>query len=285
MRWQGRRQSDNIEDGRGTRLSRGVGIGGVGGILLGLVVWYFNGDPTFLLNSLQGGGEAVQHTQQAVQETDAEARNRELVAVVLADTEDTWDALFAQQGLQYEHPKLHLFTDAVQSACGLAQAAVGPFYCPADHKVYLDLSFYDELRERFGAPGEFAQAYVVAHEVGHHVQNLLGISDNVQRAREQADSRQGNALSVRLELQADCYAGVWAYHADRSRQLLESGDIEAGLNAASAIGDDRLQMQARGYVSPDSFTHGSSEQRVHWFKRGIASGDIKDCDTFKTRSL
>lgn len=285
MRWQGRRQSDNIEDGRGTRLSRGVGIGGVGGILLGLVVWYFNGDPTFLLNSLQGGGEAVQHTQQAVQETDAEARNRELVAVVLADTEDTWDALFAQQGLQYEHPKLHLFTDAVQSACGLAQAAVGPFYCPADHKVYLDLSFYDELRERFGAPGEFAQAYVVAHEVGHHVQNLLGISDKVQRAREQADSRQGNALSVRLELQADCYAGVWAYHADRSRQLLESGDIEAGLNAASAIGDDRLQMQARGYVSPDSFTHGSSEQRVHWFKRGIASGDIKDCDTFKTRSL
>lgn len=285
MRWQGRRQSDNIEDGRGTRLSRGVGIGGVGGILLGLVVWYFNGDPTFLLNSLQGGGEAVQHTQQAVQETDAEARNRELVAVVLADTEDTWDALFAQQGLQYEHPKLHLFTDAVQSACGLAQAAVGPFYCPADHKVYLDLSFYDELRERFGAPGEFAQAYVVAHEVGHHVQNLLGISDKVQRAREQADSRQGNALSVRLELQADCYAGVWAYHADRSRQLLESGDIEAGLNAASAIGDDRLQMQARGYVSPDSFTHGSSEQRVHWFKRGIASSDIKDCDTFKTRSL
>lgn len=285
MRWQGQRQSENIEDGRGFRVSRGVGIGGIGGVLLGLAALYFNGDPTLLLQSLQGTEQNVQQTSQSFQETSAEARHRELVSVVLADTEDTWDALFAQMGLQYEHPKLHLFTAAVDSACGFAQSAVGPFYCAADRKVYLDLAFYDELKQRFGAPGEFAQAYVVAHEVGHHVQNLLGISDKVQRARERSNATQANALSVRLELQADCYAGVWAYHANQSRQLLEAGDIESGLNAASAIGDDKLQMQARGYVSPDSFTHGSSEQRVRWFKRGIESGDIKNCDTFKTRSL
>lgn len=285
MRWQGRRQSDNIEDGRGFRVSRGVGIGGIGGVLLGLAALYFNGDPTLLLQSLQGGDQSVQQSDQPYQESNTEARDRELVAVVLADTEDTWDRVFANMGMQYERPKLHLFTDAVQSACGQAQAAVGPFYCPADHKVYLDLSFYDELKQRFGAPGEFAQAYVVAHEVGHHVQNLLGISDKVQQARQGANETRANALSVRLELQADCFAGVWAFHADRSRQLLEAGDVEAGLNAASAIGDDRLQMQARGYVSPDSFTHGSSEQRVRWFKQGIEAGDIKRCDTFKARSL
>lgn len=285
MRWQGGRESDNVEDGRGSRISRGVGIGGIGSVVIGLLALYFNKDPTLLLQAIQGGDQTVQETSQPIQEDAGEARNRKLVTVVLADTEDTWDTLFMQMGLQYEHPKLHLFRDAVDSACGLARSAVGPFYCPADHKVYLDLSFYDELKQRFGAPGEFAQAYVVAHEVGHHVQNLLGISVKIQQARERATETQANALSVRMELQADCYAGVWAYHANQSRQLLEPGDIESGLNAASAIGDDKLQLQARGYVTPDSFTHGSSQQRVRWFKRGIDSGDIKNCDTFKARSL
>jgi predicted metalloprotease len=205
--------------------------------------------------------------------------------VVLADTEDTWRELFKASGRQYEDPKLVLFSGAVQSACGFAQAAVGPFYCPADHKVYIDLGFYRELRERFHAPGEFAEAYVIAHEVGHHVQNLLGISDKVHAAQQRGSEQHANALSVRLELQADCLAGVWAYHADRARHILEAGDIEAGLNAASQIGDDRMQLRARGYVSPDSFTHGSSEQRVHWFKRGLETGGTKACDTFATAQL
>jgi predicted metalloprotease len=200
--------------------------------------------------------------------------------VVLADTEETWNALFRQLGRQYEEPRLVLFTGMTQSSCGLGQAAMGPFYCPADKQVYIDLSFYRDMRDRFRAPGDFAQAYVIAHEVGHHVQNLLGISGQVQRLRQTVSRTEGNALSVRLELQADCLAGVWAHEANRLRSVLEQGDVEEGLNAASAIGDDRLQRQTQGRVSPDSFTHGSSAQRVQWFKRGLGSGDIESCDTF-----
>jgi len=203
----------------------------------------------------------------------------------LADTEDTWRTLFRQMGGAYQDPKLVLFTGAVQSACGFAQAAVGPFYCPGDQKVYIDLGFFQELKNRFQAPGDFAQAYVIAHEIGHHVQNLLGISAKVQSLRDRVSAAEANDLSVRLELQADCLAGVWAYHAHQSRQILEAGDVEEGLNAANAIGDDRLQMQAKGYVAPDSFTHGSSAQRVRWFKRGIAGGDLRQCDTFNAAQL
>jgi uncharacterized protein len=199
---------------------------------------------------------------------------------VLADTEDTWRPLFDEMGRQYQDPALVLFTGAVDSACGFAQSAMGPFYCPLDQKVYVDLSFYDDLRSRFGAPGDFAQAYVIAHEVGHHVQNLLGIAEQVQALRQQVSEVEANDLSVRMELQADCFAGVWANHANRARSILEEGDIEEGLNAASAIGDDRMQRQAQGYVVPESFTHGSSEQRVRWFRQGLTSGELGACDTF-----
>lgn len=284
MRWRGERESSNIEDRRGLRVSRTAGIGGVGGIVLGLLALYFTKDPTLLLQSLTGGTE----TQQAsgpYQESAAEADSRSLVAVTLADTEAVWDELFTRAGRQYERPTLVLFSDVVESACGTAQAAVGPFYCPGDHKVYIDLSFYNELSERFGAPGDFARAYVIAHEVGHHVQNLLGTAAQVDAARQRGEESGASSASVRLELQADCYAGVWAYHTNQSRGLLESGDIEAGLTAASAIGDDKLQMQSRGYTSPDSFTHGTSEQRMGWFQRGINTGDVQQCDTFAARSL
>lgn len=283
MRWRGERQSSNIEDRRG-RVSRRAGIGGVGGIVLGLLALYFTNDPSMLLQSLTGGA-TTETSNEPYQESAAEAESRGLITVTLADTETVWGQLFSQAGKQYQAPTLVLFTDAVESACGTAQSAVGPFYCSGDQKVYIDLSFYDELSQRFGAPGDFAKAYVIAHEVGHHVQNLLGTSEQVQRARQSGDEAQANALSVRLELQADCYAGVWAYHTNQARQLLEAGDVEAGLNAASAIGDDKLQSQSRGYVSPDSFTHGSSAQRVRWFKRGIDNGDTRQCDTFKASSL
>ncbi len=205
--------------------------------------------------------------------------------MVLADTEDVWNQLFGEMGETYREPRLVLFSGAVQSACGYAQAAMGPFYCPGDNKVYIDLSFYQDLKQRHGAPGDFAQAYVIAHEVGHHVQNLLGISDKVQRAKGKVGKKEGNALSVRLELQADCLAGVWANRADRAKQILEQGDVDEALIAASAIGDDRLQKQARGYVTPDSFTHGSSKQRVRWFRKGLKTGDIADCNTFQEESL
>ena len=204
----------------------------------------------------------------------------EFISVVLADTEDTWTPIFAEMGRQYTPPTLVLFTDSVESACGMASAASGPFYCPADRQVYIDLGFYRELKERFGAPGDFAQAYVIAHEIGHHVQNELGIGGQVHQAQQRASRGEANDLSVRLELQADCLAGVWGYHADRQRQLLESGDVEEGLGAAAAIGDDRIQRMAGRRVSPESFTHGSSEQRVAWFRRGLASGDIGQCETF-----
>jgi predicted metalloprotease len=283
MRWEGRRESQNVEDRRGMRFGKAGGIG-LGTIVLALVAAYFGVDPSVVLQGVQPS-QQQQGEQGPYQETPEEAQKRKFVAVVLADTEDAWTAIFTAAGRTYEAPTLVMFSGAVQSACGMAEAAVGPFYCPGDHKVYIDLSFYDELQSRFGAPGDFAQAYVVAHEVGHHVQTLLGISDRNMAARQSASEAEANALSVRQELQADCFAGIWAHNADRSRQLLETGDIEEGLNAAAAIGDDRLQKQTRGYVSPESFTHGSSEQRVRWFKRGFESGSIDQCDTFGTRNL
>jgi predicted metalloprotease len=282
MRWQGRRESSNVEDRRGMRYGRAGGIG-IGTIVLALIAIYFGQDPSVVLQGVQPSapsGEQVPYEESA-----EEAQLREFVSVVLADTEDAWGQIFTAAGRTYEQPKLVLFSGAVESACGFAQAAVGPFYCPGDRKVYIDLSFYHDLQSRFGAPGDFAQAYVVAHEVGHHVQTLLGISERNMAARQRASEVEANALSVRQELQADCFAGIWAHNADRTRQLLEQGDIEEGLNAASAIGDDRLQKQSRGYVAPESFTHGSSEQRVRWFKRGFESGDVNSCDTFATKSL
>ena len=284
MRWKDGRRSSNIDDRRQVRLSGRAKGGGIGIIILALIGMYFGIDPTFILQ--QGAnfsGPAVQ--QEEYVPTAEENELADFVSVVLADTEDTWQAIFSSDGRSYEQPKLVLFTGAVESACGLAQAAMGPFYCPADRQVYIDLGFYQELRTRMGAPGDFAQAYVIAHEVGHHVQNLLGISEQVHEMRSRLSQTDYNQLSVRLELQADCLSGVWTNRADRARRILEGGDIEEALNAASMIGDDRLQKQAQGYVTPDSFTHGSSEQRVRWFKRGLASGNIGACDTFGAESL
>jgi uncharacterized protein len=281
MRLGGRRSSSNVEDRRGVRLGRAGGVG-LGTVVLALVAMYLGVDPSVLLQN-----SAVQPVEQQVpyQEGEAEARRRELVGVVLADTEDTWSQWFAANGSTYQEPKLVLFSAAVQSACGAAQAAVGPFYCPADRSVYIDLSFYEDLQNRFGAPGDFAQAYVIAHEVGHHVQTLLRTGEQALAARGARSAAGSNELSVRQELQADCFAGIWAHHADRSQQLLETGDIEEGLRAASAIGDDRLQMRSQGYVAPESFTHGSSEQRVRWFRRGFETGEVARCDTFSSRAL
>jgi uncharacterized protein len=281
MRWAGRRGSSNVEDRRGTRF-RGAGGIGLGTIVLALVALYFGQDPSVVLQNVQPSQQAE---QVPYEESADEAQLREFISVVLADTEETWGAIFGMNGSTYQEPTLVLFSGAVESACGFAQAAVGPFYCPADRKVYIDLSFYRDLQTRFGAPGDFAQAYVIAHEVGHHVQTLLGISERNMAARRGASESEANALSVRQELQADCFAGVWAHNANRDRQLLEPGDIEEGLNAASAIGDDRLQQQSRGYVAPESFTHGSSEQRMRWFKRGYDSGDVNVCDTFAERQI
>ena len=260
---------------------RGGGMmvgGGVGTLVLMLLVLALGGDPRALLQQgNRGGGPAVNDP--------AQEELKEFVSVVLADTEVVWHEQFRKQGATYREPKLVLFTDQVRSACGLADAAVGPFYCPADDNVYLDMAFFDELARRFNAPGDFAQAYVIAHEVGHHVQNLMGTSDKVHAARRRVSETEYNELSVRLELQADFYAGVWAHHANRSRQLLEIGDLEEGLRAASAIGDDRLQKQTQGYVVPDSFTHGTSEQRVRWFRKGYDTGDIRQGDTFSATAL
>jgi uncharacterized protein len=287
MRWELGRRSQNIEDRRGMPggmggVARGGGIGGLGLIALLLLSWAFGIDPTLLLQDLsQGSTTSVpdQRVPSGARAPESDERTA-FVSAVLGDTEDTWHALFKQMGRTYREPTLVLFSGAAQSACGFAEAAVGPFYCPGDQKVYLDLSFFDELHDRFGASGDFAQAYVIAHEVGHHVQNLLGIADQVQGVRQRAGEREANALSVMMELQADCFAGVWGYHADKNRHLLEAGDLEEGLNAAAAIGDDRLQRQAQGYVVPESFTHGSSAQRVRWFQQGLDSGDPGRCDTF-----
>ena len=281
MRIEGREESQNIEDRRGMSARRVGGIGGVGAIVLALVAIYLGKDPSTILQGLsESQPGAAEQSAGPYQESTQEAQSHQLVSVVLKDTEQTWHQIFAASNRQYEEPRLVLFSGSIDSACGMAEAAVGPFYCPGDHKVYIDLSFYDDLKSRFGAPGDFAQAYVIAHEVGHHVQSLPGISEKVHTAQQQRSKAQANALSVRLELQADCLAGIWAHNADQSRQLLEAGDVAEGLNAATAIGDDRLQMQARGYVSPESFTHGSSEQRVRWFKRGLESGNMDSCNTF-----
>jgi predicted metalloprotease len=286
MRLDDERESDNVEDRRGEGGRGGFGIGrgaGIGTILLALAASYFFGiDPTVILGLFSGAGSPVAQSVPAHKPpaTDEMAR---FVSKVLADTEDTWRTIFRQAGRQYQDPKLVLFTGATPTACGTGQTAMGPFYCSLDQKVYIDLAFYHDLKVRFKAPGDFAQAYVIAHEVGHHVQHLLGISDKVQAARSRASQTQANALSVRLELQADCLAGVWAHHADRMRNILEAGDIEEALTAASAIGDDRLQQRTRGYAVPDTFTHGTSAERVRWFKRGIESGALKQCNTFEAR--
>jgi predicted metalloprotease len=278
MRWTGRR-SDNIEDRRGLGVPVAAG-GGIGTIVLVLLALYFGFDPSVVLQS-----DPSMPASEAPATSSRQDPEREFVAVVLADTEDTWRELFRRMNREYEDPKLVLFTASVQSACGMAGSAVGPFYCPADHKLYLDLDFFRALRTRFAAAGDFAQAYVIAHEVGHHVQTLLGVSERVMASRRRADRAAANALSVRQELQADCFAGIWAHHADRTRQILEEGDLEEALTAAAAIGDDRLQRQAEGRVVPESFTHGTSAQRVHWFRRGFDSGSLRDCDTFRADQL
>ena len=284
MKWQGGRRSSNIEDRRGMSPRGGLVGGGIGSILIIIAALYFGVDPSFLIEGMQSSNVSTSGTQP----TADDLRNdplADMIAVVIADTEDVWGELFANQGRRYEQPALVLFTGSTRSACGLGQAAMGPFYCPADRKAYIDLGFYEEMRTRFRAPGDFAQAYVIAHEIGHHVQNLLGVSNKVRQMQAQAGKAEGNQLSVRLELQADCLAGVWANRADKARGILESGDIEEALNAASAIGDDRLQKQTRGTVVPESFTHGTSTQRQHWFRTGLQSGDPDSCDTFSVASL
>jgi hypothetical protein len=265
-------------------VSRGFVGGGIGTILLVLVALYFGVDPAVILNQMPTTGSPPS-VEQSAGKPSGQDELADFVSVVLADTEDTWRELFRRGGETYREPKLVLFSGAVQSACGFAQAAMGPFYCPLDGTVYIDLIFYRDLKERFKAPGDFAQAYVIAHEVGHHVQNQLGIADKVQEMRSRLDERRANDLSVRMELQADCFAGLWAHHANRTRQILEAGDVDEALNAASAIGDDRIQKHTRGYVVPDSFTHGSSEQRVRWFRRGLETGELSQCNTFGAKNL
>jgi len=287
MRWQNNRRSDNVEDRRGAG-GGGIGFGGrsvgLGGIAIALVAgWIFGVNPLTILGLMSGGGGPAPTTQgTAPPANDTEAQ---FVSAVLADTEDVWGALFRQAGASYRDPKLVLFRGATRTACGTGQAAMGPFYCPGDQQVYIDLAFYDTLKQQLGAPGDFAQAYVIAHEVGHHVQNLMGISEQVDRLRGRVSEAEQNAASVRLELQADCFAGVWAHHADAQRQILEQGDVEEALNAASRIGDDALQRRSQGTVVPESFTHGTSAQRVRWFKTGLQSGRVQDCDTFNARQL
>jgi predicted metalloprotease len=276
MRWQGRTQSANIEDRRGMRAPTMIG-GGMGTLVLLLLVWMLGGNPLALLEQMNRGGppgQAGPRDPGAAVAPGIDDKHKEFVAVVLKDTEDVWHEQFTRLGKRYREPKLVLFSQTTESACGFAQSATGPFYCPPDQQIYLDTSFFRELEERFRARGDFANAYVIAHEVGHHVQHLLGWTDEVQRAQQRLSKREANKLSVRLELQADYLAGVWAYHANRSRQILESGDIEEALGAATAIGDDRLQRETQGRVVPDSFTHGTSAQRVRWFRRGIQTGDF-----------
>jgi predicted metalloprotease len=285
MRWEQGRRSDNVEDRRGMGAPAMVGGGiGVVGVILAVVVALMGGDPMIVLEQMGGSGALGPGpvvVSQPRPPSPQQDRLADFVSVVLADTEDTWSQEFRQQGGRYTPPKLVIFDGKVSSACGLAQAAMGPFYCPNDQKVYVDLAFYRQLRQQLGAPGDFAQAYVIAHEVGHHVQHLLGIDQQVQRAQRRLPQREANQLSVRLELQADCLAGVWARHTDSQRATLEPGDIEEALNAASRIGDDTLQRQSSGRVRPDSFTHGSSAQRQRWFARGLQSGSMDACDTFQ----
>jgi predicted metalloprotease len=284
MLWRDQRESENVEDQRGSGVGGGriaVG-GGIGGVILVVAYLLLGGDPQALIDSQQQSASTQTRSVDASAPRDEASK---FVAVVLADTEDAWRSIFSKMGRQYQDPKLVLFTNQTRSGCGFASGATGPFYCPEDRRVYIDLSFYRELRDRFGAPGDFAQAYVIAHEVGHHVQNLLGISDRVQAARGRVSAAEYNKLSVRLELQADFFAGVWAHYADRVKHIVEAGDIDEAIKAASAVGDDNLQRQSRGYVVPDSFTHGTSAQRVRWFRKGYETGDLDQGDTFQARDL
>lgn len=289
MRWEGDRESSNVEDLRGQGGGDGFGFGGrsvgIGTIVIALIgSWFFGVSPGTILNLLTGGGApAVQQAPQ--QRTGPEDEQTRFVRTVLAYTEDTWTEVFRENGATYKPPTLTIFENATRTGCGLGRTAAGPFYCPADQHVYIDLAFYNLMRQRFHESGEFAQAYVIAHEVGHHVQNLMGIMDKVDRARQNMDEAQANALSVRVELQADCFAGVWGNRTNQAKNILEQGDVESALHAATAIGDDTLQRQSQGVVVPDSFTHGSSAQRVRWFKRGIDSGDVRQCDTFGASRL
>ncbi len=294
MRWRDLRRSTNVDDRRGAGGMRGpgriifpsgrggrtAGIGGIGIVVLLLVALFLGVDPSMILSP---GG--VTAPEQRAPDTAEQAELKEFVAAVLGNTEDTWSALFQADGYDYREPRLVLFSGAVDSACGFADAAVGPFYCPGDQQVYLDMSFFADMERRLGASGDFAAAYVIAHEVGHHVQNLLGIMDRVNQVRAGLGRDDANQLSVMVELQADCFAGIWASHAERQRSVLEAGDIEEGLNAAAAVGDDRLQRRSQGYIVPESFTHGSSEQRAAWFTRGLETGDPDACDTFNAERL
>jgi uncharacterized protein len=293
MKWEGNRESDNVEDRRGSGGGGGFGLGGRS-IGIGTIVIALIGSAVFGVNPLTiidvmsgggGGGGAMTQQAPAVDATPANDRQTRFVRTVLADTEDVWNKLFTANGGRYEAPKLVLYSGATPTACGTGQSASGPFYCPADEDVYIDLSFYSEMEKRFGVSGEFAQAYVIAHEIGHHVQHQLRISDKVHSARQRSSEREANAMSVRLELQADCFAGVWAFHGNQARGILEQGDVEAALKAAAAIGDDALQRRSQGHVVPDSFTHGTSEQRSRWFSKGLKSGEVEQCNTFDTRQL
>lgn len=283
MRLDDEQESQNIEDRRGSRVTKTLAGGGLGTLAIVLIAMFLGIDPSAILQS--GGDSPTRVQPQAPQNQQAGMRDegREFVSRVLGSNERVWGEIFQKAGRQYAEPKLVLFTGQVHSACGFASAAAGPFYCGNDQKVYIDLAFYRELHERFKAPGDFAQAYVIAHEVGHHVQNLLGIMGRVQARQQRASEPDANALSVRLELQADCLAGIWASLANRDRKILEHGDVEEGLHAAAMIGDDTLQKRSQGYVVPDGFTHGSSEQRVRWFRKGLETGDLKQCDTFGGR--
>jgi predicted metalloprotease len=286
MRLDQEEESQNIEDRRGVRVSRGVVGGGIGTLALILVALFFGVDPSLLLQGTLKETNGRQSPAPQSQQFGGRDEMREFVARVLGSTERTWSEIFRRGGKTYKEPHLVLFSGAVESACGFAQVAAGPFYCGADHKLYVDLSFYSDLRDRFQAPGDFAQAYVIAHEVGHHVQNLLGIMTKIQSMQRRTSSEeQSNELSVRLELQADCFAGIWAHHADRERGILERGDVEEGLNAAAQIGDDRIQLRTRGYVVPEGFTHGSAEQRVRWFRQGLERVDLGLCNTFERDAL
>ena len=285
MRWEGRRRSDNVEDRRGMRVSRGGLVGGgLGTLAIALLVFFLGGDPTPVLQD--AANAPAQATREPYVESPNEAQWREFSATVLASTEDAWSGLFAGLGGRYRDPSLVLFSGAVESGCGVADAAVGPFYCPPDEKLFLDLGFFDQLEGQLGARGDFARAYVIAHEVGHHVQNLMGISGRVQELRQRVGEIEGNQLSVRQELQADCFSGIWAHAAEKSDPgFIEPGDVAEGLGAASAVGDDTLQRNAGRAVVPDSFTHGSSEQRMRWFETGFQTGSLDACDTFKAADL
>jgi predicted metalloprotease len=283
MRWQDERRSDNVEDRRGFPV-RGAGVVGGGAVIIALVAALLGAPPGLVRALLGGAGDNTANTERRPVDP-AENERVDFVRAILGSTEDVWTAVLPASGARYEPPRLVLFTDSVESACGLAGAAMGPFYCPPDRRVYLDLSFLRQLSQRFGAPGDFAQAYVIGHEVGHHVQNLLGISDRTQAQRAASSRREANRISVETELQADCLAGVWAFHANQTHHVLEPGDVEGAMRAASAIGDDTLQRQAQGQVVPDSFTHGTSAQRVRWLKVGLERGRVADCDTFNADSL